>query len=218
MNMTRRFLTLATALVLATACLTATAQGMTAAQIAALRADILADPVLAAKPNNGDSHLEIAQLYNLAAVPTFMVWHPRAQVSAILDTFNLAAFTPVDTILETDLDPAISRRVARLLMIQVKQMNLQIMLQGRDALDCTLPNVRAGLRDALIQVPAGVAGANVAVAGASAATALTACLRQATRAEKLFSSGSATTGTTAGNLLVYVGGITPAQVAQALAN
>lgn len=212
--MKKFFVTLALAL----AAFCAAAQSLTPAQVAALRADILADPVLSALPNDQDSALAIAAAYNQTAVPDLFVWHPSARISNILDTFNLASFTPVDTISESDTDPVISRRMGRLLSIQVKQMNLQLMLQGRDLLDCTLPNVRASLRDALVQVPAGVNGAFVAVAGASGATALAACQRKATRGEKLFATGTATTGSTTGSLMGYVGAITQAQVAQARAN
>ena len=217
MTLHRIFTTFA-ALVLLSLSIAAQAQTLTAPQIAALRADILGDPVLSVLPNNQDSALAIAAAYNQTAVPDLFVWHPTARISAILDTFSLANFTPVDTISESDTDPVISRRMGRLLSIQVKQMNLQLMLQGRDFIDCTLPNVRASLRDALIQVPAGVNGAFVAVAGASGASALAACQRKATRGEKLFSTGTAITGSTTGSLMGYVGAITQAQVAQARAN
>lgn len=191
---------------------------MTPAQLATLRADILADPILAATDNNADGADVVIRAYNAPASPDFMVWNPRVQVSAILDTFNLAAFTPTDLIGELDIDPAVSRRIGRLLMIQVKQMNLQLMLQGRDVLDCTLSNVRASLRDALTQVPAGLAGASVSVAGGNAATALGACLRLATRGEKLFASGSSTTGATTGNLMTFVGQISVRNVLDARVN
>lgn len=217
MTLQRFFATFA-ALVLLSLSLTAQAQTLTPTQLSALRADIQADPVLSLLPNDQDSALTIAAAYNQTAAPDLFVWHPTARISAILDTFNLANFTPVDTISESDTDPVISRRIGRLLSIQVKQMNLQLMLQGRDVLDCTLPNVRASLRDALIQVPAGVNGAVVVVAGASGASALAACQRKATRGEKLFSTGTATTGSTTGSLMGYVGAITQAQVAQARAN
>lgn len=192
---------------------------LTAAQSAALRADIAADPVLSLLPKEGDSSYTIADAYNALAAPDFMVWRPDVPVRALIDTFNFAAFTPTDTVPESNVDQAsLQRFLARILVIQTKQMNLQLMLQGRETLDATLANVRAGLRDALIQVPAGVNGASVVVAGSSAVTALTACTRRATRAEKLFATSTATTGTVTAAIMGYVGNISPADVDIARAN
>lgn len=192
---------------------------LTSAQTAALRADIDADPVLSQLPNVGDSSYTIAAAYNVLAAPDFMVWRTDVPVRSIIDTFNFTAFTPTDSVPESNVDQAsLQRFIARILVVQTKQMNLQLMLQGRETIDASLPNVRAGLRDALIQVPAGVNGALVTVAGTSAVAALTACTRRATRAEKLFATGSATTGSVTASVMGYVGPISPADVDIARAN
>jgi hypothetical protein len=47
---------------------------LTSQQSAALKADILADPLLAAQPMNSDGAFAIAQAYNLLAAPAFRVW------------------------------------------------------------------------------------------------------------------------------------------------
>lgn len=47
---------------------------LTSSQAAALKADILADPVLNAYSNNSDGAFAIAAAYNLVATPTFTVW------------------------------------------------------------------------------------------------------------------------------------------------
>jgi hypothetical protein len=47
---------------------------LTSQQSAALKADILADPLLAAQPMNSDGAFAIAQAYNLLASPAFRVW------------------------------------------------------------------------------------------------------------------------------------------------
>lgn len=192
---------------------------LTTAQYASLRAAIQADPVLSAIPIGGDGDIDIANAFNATASPDFMVWRPDVPVREIMDTFNFAAFTPADSMPESQVDSAaIQRYAARLLAIQTKQMNLQLMLQGRDTVDASLSNFRAGLRDALINVPAGVNGAGVAVAGASAVNALNACTRRATRAEKLFSGSNATTGTVTAAVMNVTGQISAADVGIARAN
>ena len=192
---------------------------LTSAQIAALRADIDADPVLSQLPNAGDSSYTIADAYNALAAPDFLVWRTDVPVRSIIDTFNFTAFTPTDSVPESNVDQAsLQRFIARILVVQTKQMNLQLMLQGRETIDASLPNVRAGLRDALIQVPAGTNGASVTVAGANATSALNACTRRATRAEKLFATGSSTTGAVTASVMGYVGPISPADVDIARAN
>lgn len=192
---------------------------LTTSQNAALRAAILADPVLSQIPIGGDGDITIAEAFNQPSSPQVMVWRNDAPVQAIFDTFNWGAFTPTDTMPESNVDQAsIQRYVARLLAIQTKQMNLQLMLQGKETVDATLANFRSGLRDALIAVPSGVNGAGVVVAGASAANALTACTRRATRAEALFVSGPAQTGSVTASLMTFIGELTPADVNTARAN
>lgn len=51
--------------------------GLTAAQLILLKNDILADPVLVAKPNTNDGNSEIAAAYGVVAVPDFWVWRTR---------------------------------------------------------------------------------------------------------------------------------------------
>lgn len=192
---------------------------LTTAQYASLRAAIQADPVLSATPIGGDGDIDIANAFNALAVPDFPVWRPDVPVREIMDTFNFAAFTPSDSLPESNVDQAsIQRYNGRLLAIQTKQMNLQLMLQGRESVDASLPNFRAGLRDALINVPAGVNGASVAVAGANAVNALNACTRKGTRAEKLFAGSNATTGTVTAAVMNVAGPISAADVGIARAN
>jgi len=185
---------------------------LTAAQLVALRADILADGALSAIPRNDDGFIEIAAAYNLAASPALSVWRTDAQVKDILDAMTFSNYTPNDppdgTALYTN----------RALVIQTKQMNLQTMLQGRQSIDASRANIRLALRDAVIALPSGTGGDAQSAGGASGATVLAACKRNATRAEKLFAAGSATTGATTANLLVNEGVLTHADVSSALAN
>ena len=160
---------------------------LTPAQNALIKADILAQPDLQNLPNNADGAYEIARLYNLPAAPAFQVWATNAKVNDISNAIQWGKYTPVDvpdgTALYTN----------RLLAIQTKQINLQSLLQGRTTVDASKANIREGLRDAVISLPAGAGGGAVAAGGASGVDVLTACLRNATRLEKLLSAGPAPT-------------------------
>lgn len=158
---------------------------LTPAQNALIKADIIAKPDLAVQPNNADGNIEIARLYNLPSNPVVKVWATNAKVSDISDAIQWDKFTPVDAADETNI------YTNRLLLIQTKQINLQSLLQGRTTVDASKPNVRAGLRDAVIALPAGVAGAAVSAGGVSGVNVLNACLRTATRLEALLSTGAA---------------------------
>ena len=172
---------------------------LTTAQIAALKADILANSDLNSQPMSNLGSLEIAKLYNAAS--TTPVWRTDAPVSAINDAIDWSKFTPVDAVDATVI------YTNRLLMIQTKQINLQSILQGRTTVDASKANVRAGLRDAVIALPAGAAGATVAAGGAGGVTVLNAMTRMATRFEKLFAGADATTGPTTAKLLVIEGAV-----------
>lgn len=185
---------------------------LTSAQRAALRADIAADPALAQLPVTQDSSYAIAAAYNALASPDFLVWNTATPVQSIYDAITWSAYTP------TDAPDSTATYTNRLLVIQTKQMNLQNMLQGRSTVDASLQNFRAGLRDAVVALPAGAAGAAVSAGGASGATVLTACTRKATRAEKLFSTGNQTTGSVTASIMGYVGTISPSDVDEARAN
>lgn len=56
---------------------------LTQSQKAALKAYILADPVLSLKPNNSDGHYEIASILNTKFSPTFTVWKTSITVSEV---------------------------------------------------------------------------------------------------------------------------------------
>lgn len=175
---------------------------LTQTQLTALGAAIAADPALSAFPLGSDGALALAQVLNAPASPTFTVWRTDAKVSDIADAINWALYTPADAADTTTI------YTNRALLAQTKQMNLQLMLQGRTTLDCSKANIRAGLRDAVIQVPTGVGGAPTAPGGASGATVLTACTRAASLAEKILAGSPVATGTVTANLLGFEGTVT----------
>lgn len=185
---------------------------LNAAQLLTLRADINDDGALGTQPNTQDAAISIAAVYNAVAAPDFVVWNPASKVDDVYNAITWANFTPNDAADETTIFQN------RVLLAQTKQMNLQLMLQGRTTLDATRENIRAGLRDAVIQLPTGAAGALVTAGGVNAATVLTALTRKATRGEKLFASGTATTGATTASLMVVVGSISASEVYNARAN
>lgn len=174
---------------------------LTTAQAQTLNAAILAAPDLSAIPNTVDGAYEVARLLNLPSSPVVNAWATNAPVAAVLDAVNWAQYTPSDTIDGT------AAYTNRLLAIQTKQMNLQNMLVGRDTLDASKANVRAGLRDAVTGVPAGAAGGNVNPGGANGITVLNALLRNTTRGEAILAAGEATTGAVTAKLLGYEGAL-----------
>lgn len=183
---------------------------MTPSQLATLKADILANADTNTIPMTYAGTEQIRALYNAAS--TTVVWRTEAPVKAIYDAIDWSKYTPTDAADGTTI------QTNRMLSIQTKQMNLQNMLQGRETIDASKLNIRAGLRDAVIQLPSGASGAMVAAGGASGATVLTACTRKATRFEKLFSTGPVATGAVSANLLVLEGqlSIDDAQAAREL--
>ena len=181
---------------------------MTPEQHAALKAAINANPTWVAFPQTTDGYAALAQALNAPATPAFTVWRTEAPISAILDAINFALYTPNDVVGGSDTDPVLSRKIGWLLTAQTKQMNLQLMLQGRDRFNAAPPNARGGLRDAVIQLPTGAGGANTSPGGASGVTVLTACTRNATAAEKILataSQGSDTTGGVTARVLGFEG-------------
>jgi hypothetical protein len=151
---------------------------LTSAQLATLKADILADPVLAAKPNNSDAAVDIAAAYNAAASPAYVVWRtdiaPREIVGAITSSEFVA-------------------------LTAIKQNGLIILL-----LAGTIDGSNANIRAAFTAI----------FTTGSSLTALTALAkRNATRAEKLFATGSGTTATP--STMAVIGSLTASDIISA---
>ena len=66
---------------------------LTTAQLTILKADILADPVLNAQPNNSDGAFAIAEAYNLTAVPDYWVFRTSVTQSEYVGTTTPEATT-----------------------------------------------------------------------------------------------------------------------------
>lgn len=178
------------------------------AQIAQLKTAMAAetDPAFVQARTDGNSQA-MADFFNSAAPVDFIVWNSATQVQAVFDAISWASLTPADAPDGTGLF------TNRALACQAKQFNIQILLQGRTAIDANKANVRQGLRDALQNVPAGAAGALLDAGWTPVKAALT---RKATRAEKLITSGTATVANPVS--LVFDGMVTDQDVIKAAAS
>lgn len=182
---------------------------MTPAQLQTLGAYIAADPVLSLIPNSNDGAYEVAAALNLPASPAYSVWQTSVPTQDILDAIDWAKYTP------SDAPDGSGTWTNRMLAIQTKQMNLQNMLVGRESINATRANLRDGLRDAVIQLPAGVAGSMVAAGGASGVNVLNKMVRPARLIEKILVTGTATTGSVTAGLMGYEGTVSPGDVSTA---
>lgn len=187
---------------------------LTLTQLQAIKADIAANPDLAAVPAGLDGCYEIARLYNLPPAVAMSVWRTDTPVSAIFDAITWANYTPNDAADGTQLYQN------RCYLVAIKQMNLQTMLT-HTPINTANPLTRGGLRDALIQLPTGLAGVITSAGGASGVTVLNACLRNASRIEKALATSlqaSDTTGTVAARVMGFEGRVSFSDIEQARAS
>jgi hypothetical protein len=182
---------------------------LTQAQKTAIKNFINADPVLSGFVGQGQLQ-PIADALNQFPALDFLVWGTAVSVQAVHDAIDYSKYTPVDpadlTIIYTN----------RMLLIQTKQMNLNNMLVGRDWLDASKTQNRASLRDAVIQLPAGAAGALVSAGGASGVNVMTALTRKATVVEKLLVTSNPMTGGVTAGVMGSEGPISAGEVDSAL--
>jgi hypothetical protein len=189
---------------------TLTESVMTPAQRTALKAAILADPVLSLLPLSNATHEQIRDAFNL--VGSVDVWQTAASVQAIIDAIDFTKFTPADAVPTSATELVYLNRSQ---LVLIKQNNLSMLLQGRETIDASKPTLRAAIRDAVTALPTGVSGANVSAGGASASTVLSSMMRKARRIEALFATVDSTTGSSTAKLLVFEGTITADEVAAA---
>lgn len=179
---------------------------LTTAQLATFKLAINAetDPTLVAARTAGATGA-IQAWYNTSG--TYIVWSTVTPTVVLFDAVIWANMTP------TDIPDGTALWANRSHQCQGKQFNLQTMLTGREFLGTGRANIRAGLQDALTQLPSGVSGALV---GAGWPAVRTAMQRPATKVEAIFATGvGAGTAATPG-VLVLDGLITEYDVIQAL--
>lgn len=165
---------------------------LTTAQQATLKAAILAenDPVFVAA-RNARNDTALAAFYNEQSSPAFYVWRSSVNTDNISDAINWALLTPADVPNVGDSAQVAAAQTTRALICQAKQINLQIMLQGRSAIDATKLRVRQALTDSLQNVPSGASGASQDAGWAQVKATM---YRQVTRGERLYATGTGTTG------------------------
>ena len=140
---------------------------LTPAQLATLKADILADPVLAALPANSDGAWEIARVYNLEASPEWIVWKTDVDPEDIMR--NGMDWTRVDN-------------------LSVGKARIWDWMTKLGVFNASKANIRSGIDAVWVGTSADLA---------VRALVYTHCKRAATRIEKLFSSGTGTDGSPA---------------------
>ena len=113
------------------------------------------------------------------------IWRQYTPADDVFDAIVWANLTPIDapdgTALWTN----------RALLCQAKQINLQIMLQGKERIATAKATTRAGLSDALLNVPSAAGGATQ---GAGWAAVKAVISRIGTRAEMALATGAGTQG------------------------
>lgn len=151
-------------------------------QIATLKAAIIADPNLAAARaiHSGVGTQMITDYLNSSGSLT--VWRTSVSTSILFDSVVWSSLTP------NDAPDATQAWECRSLACQGKQFNLQLIFGSRDTIDPSKSNVRAGLQDALTNIPSGSGGALVSAGWVGVRTAMQ---RKATNLEAIFSNTAA---------------------------
>lgn len=178
---------------------------MTPDQLTTLKAAILAetDPEFVQHRIDGATGL-MAEWFNVAS--TFVVWRSITPTAEIANAIVWANFTPADSADGTAL------WTNRALACQGKQFNVQnLLLAAQGALASGLPNIRQGLQDSLSAIPAGAAGANLSAGWSAVRTTMQ---RAALRGERVFATGTGTTGSP--GTLVFEGLVTNDNVVRAI--
>ena len=156
------------------------------------------------RPSRNDT--ELARLLNLAS--TFVVWRSTTPADDVADAILWDRLTPVDT------PDGSALQTNRLLLCQAKQMNLQVLLQGRSIIGTGRANLRNGLSDALLNVPSGVNGATQDAGWIGANRVKAVISRFATVAERVFATGTGTAGTP--GVLVWEGDLTVSDIGEVM--
>lgn len=142
---------------------------MTTAQLQVLKADILANGDLNTIPNTSDGNAAIAALYNLLAVPDFWAWRTKV--------------TQLEIVTATTADGTAWSWPDFISRSQGERDGWREMFAGGASVNAALPNTRQGFSD----IFSGPSGVN------QRAHLLATGRRKATRAEKLFATGTGST-------------------------
>lgn len=141
---------------------------LTLLQYQTLKADILADPILAAHPQTSDGAFAITVAYNLPATPDFWVWRTTVPQHEIVGA--------------TSPDGTVWSWTAYISRSQGERDGWREMFADTGGVNASRPNIRQGLAD-IFSGPSGAAQRTHLLAIGR---------RTATRAEKLFAVGLGT--------------------------
>lgn len=178
---------------------------MTPNELITFKAAIFAetDPDFVALRDTNETGL-MAEWYN--QMTSFICWRSTTPTSDIANAISWASLTP------NDVPDSTVSYTNRALQAQAKQINLQILIQGREFVSTGLNTIRSGLQDALTGLFTGTGGVSV---GAGWTNVKTSIQRSITRGERVFSTG---TGTAAqpGNLGTFEGDVSNDDITGAL--
>lgn len=178
---------------------------LTTTQLATIRTYVEADPVLSVLPKDGNGFTAVMNSLNMHPSADFFAWNDVTFVSDIYDAIVWGNLTPAQAVDET------AAYTNRALVCQAKQINLQIMLQGKEYINAEKANLRNGLQDALTALPSKVDGTTQ---GAGWAAVQLVLQRKANLLEKIFATGVGTNASPA--TLIVKGAITMDEVTAAL--
>ena len=145
---------------------------------------VLAQPALATLPPSSGAVSSILSALSDTSLQTYYVYNSKTSVDDVFNNVTWANFTPVNPAAGAGTDAT-----NWMLACQGKQFNLQTLLTGRATIDATKANIRAGLQDALTNIPSGVNGATKSGGWIGVQLILS---RLATPLEQLFATGSGT--------------------------
>lgn len=160
---------------------------LTAGQKVIVKAYVEADQVLNALPHNGDSADQIRIALITVASPAFYVYRTDMPKQEVQNAIVYSAMTPAQTIPSNNTAEALQIWIAKNLLSQGKQFNLQNLLLGGETVNFALANVRSGFQDALTSLPTKSDGTNQQ-AGWTALQLLIS--RPATIIEKMLATGT----------------------------
>ena len=135
---------------------------LTPEQLAALKADIAADPVLSVLPNTLSAATDIADIYNALASPEFVVWKTSVNPDDIMR--NGMDWTRVDN-------------------LSVGKARIWDWMTKLGTFDASKPNIRSGIDASWVGTAQDLA---------VRAMVYTHCKRAAARIEKLYATGTGT--------------------------
>ena len=186
---------------------------LTDVQNSAIKTYVQGDQTLNGLPHNSDSAFQIAGALNAAASPAWYVFRTNMPKSEVQNLIGYAAMTPAQAIPSNNTAEALQIWIAKCLLAQSKQFNLQNLMVG--TLDTTinfaLSGNRTAFQDALTALPTKDDGTTQAAGWVALQLAFS---RAATVVEKLLATGVGTKGSP--GLMTFEGSVSSNDVQTAM--